>query len=296
MNNNPNKPDIDDWQQRYENEQKRFNEQWKKLMPEFSADMPLWKQMVNSFRGTRYYPQFLMQNGSRAIVYFFFLILMVCIFSVIVPTVGTVAGMGGIKTYIQERIPEFSLKDGVLTSSFPLEYENAATKFYLDTDTYRYTKADVDDNIYMHILVSKTNALVYANGMVTDYNFADFKDLSFNKDMLIDGVPIIYLCLVLFCVIAYLMQAISTASTMLLLAVIGMLFNSFNGFGLRFGQLFTLAVYATTIVSMLEAVNAGLRVISAVVVSTAGMVWTAFVFFGALVICGVLKKGGQLRA
>ncbi len=296
MNNNPNKPDMNDWQQRYENEQKRFNEQWKKLMPEFSADMPLWKQMVNSFRGTRYYPQFLMQNGSRAIVYFFFLILMVCIFSVIVPTVGTVVGMGGIAAYIEEHIPEFSLKDGVLTSSSPLEYENATTKFYLDTDTYKYTKADVDDNIYMHILVSKTNALVYANGMVTDYRFADFKDLTFNKDVLIDGVPFIYLCLVLFCVIAYLMQAISTASTMLLLAAIGMLFNSFNGFGLRFGQLFTLAVYATTIVAMLEAVNASLRLISAVVVSMAGMVWTAFVFFGALMICGILKKGGQLRA
>lgn len=278
-----------------QNQQNQNGLGWQQKMSCMPEKLPLWKQFLNSFCGARRYPQYLRLSSGSVVLYFFFLIGIITIFSVVVPTLGYLIGVGGVGHYINEKIPDFTLKDGVLSFDSTMEYESATAKLYLDTDVEEYTKKDVDDKAYMQILVSRSNILLYSNGLITNYAFKDFGDITFSKEQLLEYVPLIYVCIVLYGICAYLVRAVYALSTMLLLAVVGMFSNSMYQFGLKFRQLFTLALYSTTITAILEAVNTALHLVSGTTASMVGMLWSAFVFFSALTICGSLHKAGKLQ-
>lgn len=257
--------------------------------------VPLSMQYINSFRGARYYPPYLSLSTGKVVGYFFFLNAIVTLLAVIVPMIGYIVGMGGIGQYLRDNVPEFSLQNGVLAIEETVEYETTDLRITIDSKVENYTKDDLNTKRFMELLAGKNNAIINNGGMVSEITYKDYPFLSMDKEGLIQNTPVFYLLLVFLFVVAYFGQAIYIISTILLLALVGLMSNSMYQFDLRFGQLMKLAVYATTILSTLEAVNTALNLISATVASVVGMVWTAFVFFAAVTICGQLKKMGKIR-
>lgn len=257
--------------------------------------VPMYMQYINSFRGAKRYPPYLSLSTGKVVGYFFFLTAIVTLLSAVVPTIGYIVGIGGIGQYLQDHVPEFSLQNGILTMGEPVEYETNGMRVYINSEVERYTKADLNSNLSMEVLAGRYNAVMNSGGMVSEINYKDYSALSMDKQGLLKNTPIFYLSLVFVFVVAYVSQAIYIISTVLLLAVIGLMSNSMYQFKLQFGQLMRLAVYATTILSTLEAVNAALNLISVTIASVVGMVWTAFVFFGAVTVCGQLKNMGKIQ-
>ena len=248
--------------------------------------LAIWEQFLYAFKGAKYYPVLLAQRKISKIQFFFFLLLVICVFSVFVPVTGYLIGVGGIGNYIEEKIPNFTLQDGQLWMDGTIAYENATMKLYGDANIERYTKTDVDKEAYMQILVSRTNVLVYSGGYVMDYPFAQYSAVTFSKENLQDMVPLLY-CMMLFGVVIMICsQAVNLSLTILMFVLVGQISNYMYQYRLRFGQMFVLALYAVTITFTLESVNASLQLVSGTIVSMVGMIWAAVNYFTALAICG----------
>lgn len=260
-----------------------------------SAEQPkeklaIWEQFLCAFKGAKYYPQLLAQKKTVKIQYFFFLLLIICVFTAFVPVTGYLIGVGGVGQYIEEKIPEFTLQDGMLMMEGTVAYENEAMKLYGCTDVERYTKADVDQKAYVQILISRTNVLVYNSGYVMDYPFAQYEAITFSKSDLKDLVPIIYCMILFYVVILICVQAVNLLVTMLMFVLVGQISNYLYQYRLRFGQMFALAMYAATVIFTLESVNTSLQLVPGMMVSMVGMIWAAVNYFTALNICGRKKS------
>lgn len=272
-------------------EQKQLN---RKRIVELNK-VPLFVQYLNSFKGAKYYPPYLSLSTGKVVGYFFFLTAIVTLLSIVVPTIGYIVGIGGIGQYMQEHVPEFSLQNGMLAIEEVVEYENGNTRIYISSDVETYSKDDLNPKLSMELLAGKHNAMINVDGVVSEIRYKDYNTLSMDKEGLLKNTPLFYLSLIFVFIAGYFGQAIYIISTVLLLAVIGLMSNSMYQFKLQFGQLMRLAVYATTILCTLEAVNRALNLISVTIASVVGMVWTAFVFFGAVTVCGQLKNMGKIR-
>lgn len=202
--------------------------------------------------------------------------------------------MGGISNYIKDKIPDFTLENGVLNSEYPITYESSSIHFYLDTSVEKYEEKDIDKSNAVQILVSKSNAIMYSGGLVSNYQFKDLAMLKYSKKQLLKDVWLIYVVILFYVVIAYISEAFNIIVTVLLFAFVGLFSNNMYQFTLSFGQLVSLGIYATAIVTVLESVNSALGLISATAVSVVGMIWSAFYYFNSLMICGQKKRQGEL--
>ena len=268
--------------QQPESNQQSFRAEKKKI--------PLWEQFLATFQGAKHYLGLLQQDSAVYVKYFCFLLVLVSLLVVIVPMAGYLIGVGGLHNYVQERIPDFQLENGQLQMEETIEYETSTLKLYGDTDVAVYTKENVDKDAYVQILISKTNVLVYSGGYVMDYPFADYKQVNFNKENLLSMVPWFYCLVALSIVISIIAQACSILFTMLLFSAFGMITNQMMPKRLRFGQLFTLAMYAVTITYTLESLNSVMQLLSPTIVSAVGILWASFTFFAAIRMCGQEPK------
>ena len=256
--------------------------------------LAIWEQFLGAFKGVRNYPILISQKKTSKVQYFFFLLLVICIFTVFVPVTGYLIGVGGIGNYIEEKIPEFTLSGGQLQMEGTVAYESATMKLYGDTTIERYTKSDVDENAYVQILISRTNVLVYSGGYVMDYPLEQYGAITFSKSNLQDMVPLIY-CMILFYVVVLICsQAVNLLLTILMFVLVGQISNYLYHYGLSFGQMFALALYAVTISFTLESINTSLQLMSGTVVSMIGMIWAAVYYFMALNLCG--RKNSYIKS
>lgn len=257
--------------------------------------VPLWLQYINSFRGARHYPQYLSLSTGKVVGYFFFLTFIVTLLAIVVPTIGQLVGIGGVRQYLQDNIPEFALKNGALTIEEAIEYDTSDVVININPQVERYSKDDLNPNRSMELLAGKYSAVINMAGVVSEIDYKDYSFLSMDKQSVLDNSSMFYLSLILILAAAYLGQTIYIVSTVLLLALVGLLSNGMYQFSLSFGQLMKLAVYSTTILSTVEAVNTALNLFSVTIASMVGMIWTAIVFFGAVMVCGQLKNMGKIQ-
>ncbi|MCR4716499.1 MAG: DUF1189 domain-containing protein [Lachnospiraceae bacterium] len=211
MNNNDNMNDDD---QKFKNEQEKLNDflkeqmnkdggEFYKKMKDNANKMPFYMQMLTSFRSSKYYVQFLSIKGGRVALYFFFMTFIAAIFAVIVPLTGRMVGIGGVKNFIVEKIPDFSYENGVLTSESTMQFEKQGIQFYLDSSVAKYSEDDIDKDSILQVLVSKSNIVINEAGRVYIGNFNEMPKFKFSKDLLLDSIPFIYLIIFLAGLISY---------------------------------------------------------------------------------------------
>lgn len=271
--------------QDYMNQTEQMNDNNKQV-----EEYPLWRILVTCFQGARKYPDLLKQKSSKKVCYFFFLLVISSLFSFIVPVTGYILGIGGIGNYIQNRVPEFTFQNGQLDMESPITYERDGAKIYVDTSVDSYTKADLDENMVVEMLVSKNNVMMLQNRVVQEMKLSELSPLSCSKQWLLNNIPLFYILIVGAYIFTYLSDAMSLLLLMVMLVLIGWLTSNVNQADLKFSQLFSLALFASTMQLLVQSVNGAIGIVSPLTANIIGVVWTAFVYFGAITWIGYKNR------
>ena len=203
----------------------------------------------------------------KTIGYVLLLVLLTSVIQYAIPALGAIAGVGGIKNYILNGLPDFALHDGsfFLDSKVEETDESIGSYLVIDTDVNAYTKEDVPQGAMQAIMISKTNMLFYSNivgpgGMVQDYAFKYFKDLTITNETVAGQTFWIYACLVLlfasrygYSMVRYLLMTLLYAGMLYLLTRTMMKENAF-------GKLYKLALFAQSIGVIVVAVTVCLNI------------------------------------
>lgn len=198
---------------------------------------------------------------GRLIQFLVLLILMVSVIRYAIPALGAIAAAGGVKNIILHEIPDFSLKDGTFTLEEKLEKTDEMNGIYVvvDTSEEKYTKEDVPANMVEAIMISKSNILFYnqvagIGGMIQETQFGDFKEVTFNNQVLASKAPLIYAALCILFVVLYVFEMIKYLAASLLYAVVMQLLTKAMMAEFTFGEIYKTAIYAQAIGAIVNAI------------------------------------------
>lgn len=208
------------------------------------------------------YGRLLKLTMGKIVSYLFLLILLISVVQYGIPTLGAIAGMGGIRNIVLNEIPDFSLKDGKLSFGEKIEQQDDDMGVYIlvDTSKKKFTKEDVPEEMAEAVLVSQSNILFYNNvsgigGILQEDTFDNYKALTLSNEILADGAFWIYVILgmafvgiYVFMFAKYLFAALFYAAIMYLLAKTMMM-------DLTFGKVYLIALFAQSLGGIVQAVT-----------------------------------------
>lgn len=179
-----------------------------------------------------------------------------------IPTLGAVAGMGGIRNIVENQIPQFSLKNGEFTLDEKIEKQDNSVGVYVlvDTSKKKFTKEDIPANVVEAILVSKSNILLYnevtgVGKLVQEEKFSDYKNLTISNTTLADASTMFYILMVVVYVFVYLFVLVKYLFTAVFYAVVMYLLSKTMMLDLTFGKVYKIALFAQAFGSIVMAVT-----------------------------------------
>lgn len=220
--------------------------------------------MIAMFSPGDYQKTLLRLSAKKMVGYFLCLILLLTVIWNVIPTVGAVAGMGGFRQIIEERIPDFELKDGnfFLNERIEIDDEQAGVYILIDTNEEVFTKEDVEarGGVVETILVSRTNAQVSSmvggiGAMIQEYRFSDFGDLQMTNQDLIDMIPFYYVLMFVSFIAMYIGMGIRYMFSALFYTIFVFFMTRMLMIDNEFGEVYKTAMYAKTIGAIVEAVT-----------------------------------------
>lgn len=207
------------------------------------------------------YPALMKLGVGKIISFLVFLVLLLSLIQYAIPSLAKLAGYGGVRSYIINELPDFSLKNGELFVSEKYKEENSDAGIYIlvDTDVDAFTEDDVDRDMVQVWLVSRTNMLIYNNvsgltGMIQKRNFSEFGNVTINNESIADMAPIMYICMVLVFVTLYLFTMVEYLVSSLFYALILFMLSRIMSGGLSFGAIYKIALFAQTTGAIVSAV------------------------------------------
>lgn len=202
----------------------------------------------------REYDNLLNLKAGRRITYLVLLMLLVAVIQYAIPTLGAIAGLGGVRNIILHEIPQFALQDGKLSFAKRLEHADESTKSYmlLDTDVEKFTKEDVPRNMSDAIMISQTNILVYNSmgglgGIVQEQTFDSYKPLTVTNETVAGQTPLIYVLLVCLFVVMYGATFVKYLLIALFFAVVMYVMTRSLTLELTFGKIYQVALLAQSV-------------------------------------------------
>jgi len=210
------------------------------------------------------YDKLLKLPMKNVITFLLCLISLLTIVQAVIPTFGAVAGMGGMKNLILNRIPDFELKDGKFFYADRYEVNDEQSGIYIlvDTDQEEFVDSDLkrEANTVETILVSRTNMLVsnYIGGVEAlrqNYQFKDFGDFYVSNESLTNYIPFFYLCMIIGCVFSFFILLIRyLVSALCYAAFIYAIERFLLQKTIQFGQTYLVAIFAKTVGTIVLAV------------------------------------------
>lgn len=205
----------------------------------------------------------LLRLGTGSVIGFLALVIFLISFiQYAIPTLGAVAGMGGIRNIIENQIPQFSLKDGVFTLDEKIEQQDNSTGVYIlvDTSKKEFTKDDIPANVVEAIMVSKSNVLLYnevtgIGKLVQEEKFSNYKDLTISNDTLADASGMFYIMMVVMYVFVYLFVLAKYLFTAIFYAVVMYLLSKTMMMDLTFGKVYKIALFAQAFGTIVMAIT-----------------------------------------
>lgn len=265
-------------------------------------NMKLSDRFITAMFLPKEYDKLLKLKISKVISYIICLILLVTLIDFAVPNLGTLAGMGGIRNYILNDIPDFSLKDGVFQYGEKLEKkdEEIQTYYLIDTEKDKFTKEDLPNDMMQAVLVSKSNMLVFnglvGTGMISEAQFSELKNLDLDNQSLANMSPFFYIMFAFIYVVYYMLTLSKYLFYALIYAVFEYFFIRVIIPELKFGHVFKTALFAQSVGLILEAVAHAVG--SALFIMTGGifkMVVTVALMNRAFMYIKMRQDGVKLR-
>ncbi len=125
--------------------------------------MSIADRFITAMLAPRDYGKLLKLSSGSVVGFFALVIFLVSFIQYAIPTLGAVAGLGGVRNIIENQIPQFSLENGTFTLDEKIEQQDNSMGVYIivDTDKKKFTKDDIPANVVEAIMVSKSNMILY---------------------------------------------------------------------------------------------------------------------------------------
>ena len=207
------------------------------------------------------YPVLLRLKIGKIVSFLGVLILLLSLIQYVIPILAAVAGHGGIRNYILNDLPQFSLENGSFTVDEKMERKDESVGVYIlvDTTVESFTKDDIDTDMAEVMLVSKTNMLMYNNvtgigGVVQEQKFSEFGNTVINNESIAKLVPVIYVCMVIVFLMLYAITLVRYLGSALIYAFIMYMISRIMTSKVNFGAMYKIALFAQTIGAIVSAV------------------------------------------
>ncbi|MDE5864253.1 MAG: DUF1189 domain-containing protein [Lachnospiraceae bacterium] len=224
-------------------------------------EMNMTDRFITAMFLPKEYEKLLRLSAGKLVGFVALLILLVTVIRYAVPTLGAIAGMGGVKNIIMNEVPDFKLENGVFTLGERLERTDEINGIYMvvDTSVDKYTSEDVPPNMIEAIMVSKSNMLVYnqvagVSEMLQDSPFSDFQGITLSNKIVAGQSHVIYFCLGIILVMMYFVEVIKYIGAGLFYAILMNLMVRAMMVETTFGEVYRMSLYAQAVGVIVNAV------------------------------------------
>lgn len=214
--------------------------------------------MALSIYSFKSYKEFL--NNKKSKVFGFGVMLMLIYFAVtmVAPLVKELATSGSLTDAVEESVPDFKLEDGYLWVDDVIELDDGDTYIYIDTDpNYFFNGADEMEQYlygYTQAILMDSEKVIWKDGAdIQEIYYADL-ETDFDKEDLLSIIPIVYVCIVIVMIIAFIWMTGLFFFGVLFVALLGMIVASCMKSNYTFGQLYLLGIYSRTLPLIIKAV------------------------------------------
>lgn len=218
--------------------------------------MNFFRQVKDSFTNFDAYREISEQRGGKTFRYFILLFTLVFLIGGLGFAYNFKAGTAEFATVVREQVPEFNFANGELILEGPqpivFDGDNNST---LIIDTTGQVDESALNEYSEGVFISKEKLVNKQGPKTTEFNFADFSEISFDKQKLLGYMPMLKWLLPIMAVFGYILKMVWVLVTVVILALIGLIINSARKGKLEFGNTWNMAIYAFTLPWLLEMVK-----------------------------------------
>lgn len=207
----------------------------------------LFKRFMNSINGFNGYRQLLYESAGKAVLFVFLIGLLFGSISMI-GTIGEInKGVSLFAENFEKQVPDFELKNGVLTvqGKMPVIINGSGMTILIDTSDNADEK--ILDNYDNAILIMKTRMIQksYANTQVT--SFDKFQGIVINKESIRYAIPFVKMIIIFFTVFSVFFFIAGKFISALVISLFGLIVNYSAKAGLRYMDIYRISLYSMTL-------------------------------------------------
>lgn len=216
-----------------------------------------FRQIATAVAQPKKYERFLHLSTGRVVAFMVILVLMTTFVSYYLPFIASQLFGRSYTDMIDEYVPEFTLKDHILTLSEPVEYDDGYTLVIANSNIEEFTEEQLEEYKadYMSVyLIGKTNMIFYTSGQTTTYLYADLAIEELDREGLRAYVPSVYMMMVVSGVMNFVLRTFWYLIGTLLLMLLAWSMKGFWNMQFRFLELFKLSVFSKVLYELLSTV------------------------------------------
>ena len=227
--------------------------------------MNIFAELIHAVYDFKSYPVFRRNKGGKAFLYGLLLSVFYLLLSMLLPMLVTLVSFGGFGNVVRQSIPDFRLEDGRLWVDGTYDVQEYDTNYggiYIKVDTERPITeeiTDVDLLAFDRVLVMDDEHMIVkaeeGQSLRIAYTDLDLGDWS-RDEMMQTFLPLLPAFLWFLFVVLVCAGRLGFYGSALVVAVIGSIMSAVMGCGLKFGELYKLAIYARTPALLVETVYA----------------------------------------
>ena len=203
------------------------------------------------------YKTLLEKKTGGHVLYMILLLIFLLVIDTIIPFGAWMTSMGGFRGLFLERIPAFTVENGIFTSESPVSFNiGPVLRVEMDSGVEKFTEADVDKDYQEEILVSRTNVLIRSMDTMTEIPLSGIADMKLSNQTLVAAIPFLVVMIVIYMLMTLASKAVQYLLMALILGVVcrfGVI--SPEGKRVSIKEAFLIAMYARTLFAVIESVN-----------------------------------------
>lgn len=217
--------------------------------------MRLTAQFTNSLYNFKAYGALARIRGGKSFLYIFLIFTLSYAIFTINAGVRTHQVLTQVQQAIQADVPDFRLEDGRFFFAGPQPYRVEEEGFVFIIDTTGETVREDLAGVLSGLLITETELITVSGGRMEIFPF-DQVPITITKDQVIEFIPNITGLLYIALAIWYFFAFGGKLFGILILALIGMIAAGIFNQKLTFGQLWNIAIYASTLPILVKAFHA----------------------------------------
>lgn len=240
------------------------------------------------------YKRLLELAKGRVILFFAVITLIITILGYGMDVAGFTVSVGGMKNFIENRLPAFELKNGTLNVDHEMDFEIGGVHIVANTNKEKVSLNDLDNKYAMELIFAKDDMILKNTAVGNSVNripFSGFKNVTVNNQTMTRTIPVIHMFMIFMFFGQWLVKIVSYLTICIFITML-VYFNQKtrmdrkNREEVRFGKIFRLSIYARVLFELIETIG-----VTAGSGFFTGMLWMFISYFGSyeLLLAGFMR-------